>query len=72
MSITGDNKKIVEGGSEKDAFVVTFTNGALEQLNELKAFTKKTDLLEVIKFSIGVLERIKQNSGGKNNDKESS
>lgn len=60
MPLTGEDKKIKEGGEDKDAFVISFTNGALDQLNDLKAFFKKGDNLEIIKMGISFLQLLKE------------
>ncbi len=61
MSVNQRTEKITEDGQEKDAFVVTFTNGAKQQLQELQTFFKAPDLLEVVKLGISFLQRIKEN-----------
>lgn len=60
MPIVGENKKITEEGNEKDAFVVSFTNGALEQLGEFRDFFKQTNLEEVVKLAVSFLQQIRE------------
>ena len=67
MPLTGRELKKNEEGIEKDCLEVSFTNGALEQLKELKAHFDLKDLTEVVSSGIGVLQRIKEL-----NDKEKS
>lgn len=60
MPITGKQDQITEEGNEKTAFVVTFSNGALEQLETLKAHYNQADLTEVIKLGVSFLQQIKE------------
>lgn len=60
MPVTGKNQKIQEDGQEKDALVVSITNGAKTQLEELQTFFKAPDMLDVVKLGISVLQRIKE------------
>jgi hypothetical protein len=60
MPITGESKKITEEGTEKDAFQVSFTNGALVQLENLKNHFKQSDLTEAVKLGISFLQQIKE------------
>jgi len=60
MPVTGEEKKINENGIEKDAFILSFTNGAVGQLDELKSFFKKGDKLEIVKMAISFLQLMKE------------
>lgn len=60
MPIDGKDEKIYDNGVEKSAFVVTFTNGALDQLKEFSHFFEKSDLTEVIKLGVSFLQQIKE------------
>lgn len=60
MAITSEEKKVKEGEIERDAFVVTFTNGTLEQLEELRQYFKSNDKLELVKLGISVLQKAKE------------
>lgn len=60
MPVTSQNGKTTEDGQEKDALIVTFTNGAKQQLEDLQAFYKTPDNLEVIKLAIGLLQKFKE------------
>lgn len=65
MPIQGKNETIQEEGKEKDAFTVTFTNGAKQQISDLKQFFKQPDELELIKLAISLLENIREQQNGK-------
>lgn len=60
MSITQRNETIREDGRDKEALVVSFTNGAKQQLEELKNHFKASDLLEVVKLGVSFLQRLKE------------
>ena len=60
MPVTGKNEKVQEEGQEKDAYSVSFTNGAKEQLDELQRFFKASDATETVKLAISFLQRIKE------------
>ena len=68
MPLSGENKKINEDGTDKEAFVVSFTNGAKEQIESLKQHFKAPDELEIIKLGISVLQRIKEQEDKKGQD----
>lgn len=59
MPITGKSEKIQEEGQEKDATTISFTNGAKEQLEELRKHFNSPDFTEVVKLGISLLQRIK-------------
>ncbi len=65
MPIQGKNETIKEEGQDKDAFTVTFTNGAKQQINDLKDFFNQSDELELIKLAISLLENIREQHGNK-------
>ncbi len=60
MGLTGESKQIQEDGENKDAFVISFTNGALSQLQSLKDFLGADDPIEVVKVGISFLQKIKE------------
>lgn len=60
MSVNQRTEKVTEEGEEKEAFVVSFTNGAKQQLEELQAHFKTNDLLDVVKLGISFLQRVKE------------
>lgn len=60
MPINGTKNTINEEGQDKEAFVVTFTNGALQQLEDLRLHYSQPDLNEVIKLGISLLQQIKE------------
>lgn len=46
-------------GIDSKKFVVTFTNGSIEQIEELKNYFKLEECLDVIKLGISFLQRLK-------------
>jgi hypothetical protein len=60
MPITSENTTVNEDGQEKNGLTFTFTNGAKEQLEELKKFFKSPTELDVIKLGISVLQNFKE------------
>ena len=57
----------IENGEEKECLRLDFTNGALQQLEDLKAFIGAPETVEVIRTAIGLLQRIKDNETNKTN-----
>jgi hypothetical protein len=66
MPISGEEKKINEDSVEKDAVVISFTNGALQQLKDLSTFYKQSDLTELVKLGISFLQQVKEIDEKKN------
>lgn len=60
MPANSKTEKVQEDGKEKDALVFTFTNGAKEQIEELKAFFKSKTELDVLKTGISILANFKK------------
>lgn len=60
MSVTSEEKVIYENGENKDGVAVYFTNGALQQLQELKTFFNAPSDLDTIKIAISFLQQIKE------------
>lgn len=60
MSVTGEEKIIKENGEDKAGLAVYFTNGALQQLQELKGFFKSSTDLDTVKLAISFLQQIKE------------
>lgn len=60
MAITSQDRILNEGGTERKQFVVTFDNGTLEQIEELRAFFNQEDKLNVVKLAISLLQRTKE------------
>ena len=58
MPTKGTRKTINKDGVEKDAYSVTFTNGALEELEELQKRLKAPDLDSVLKVAIGITKQV--------------
>lgn len=65
MSVTAEEKTISENGEDKSGLAVYFTNGALQQLHELKEFFSAQSDLETVKLAISFLQRIKENETSK-------
>jgi hypothetical protein len=68
MAITGKKGEVIEGGAKKDALTVSFTNGALDQLESLKKFIGSDDPVEVIKVGIAFVQRAKERQANSPND----
>lgn len=62
MPQQGQKTTIEEEGQKKDAFQVTFTNGALAELEDLAKYFSTDDLTEVVKIAIGVVSKIKKDN----------
>jgi hypothetical protein len=60
MGITAQKTEITEGGEKKEALTISFTNGALEQLETLKEFIGTDDPVEVVKVGIAFIQRTKE------------
>jgi hypothetical protein len=58
---TTEEKKLVKNEDGKDTleYNFKFTNGAVEQLEELKKYFNKNELIEIIELGISVLQRAK-------------
>lgn len=67
MPVTGQKTEVMEGGAKKEALNVSFTNGALEQLETLKSFVGTDDPVEVIKVGIAFIQRAKEQQTKPNN-----
>lgn len=67
MPITSEKGKKNEEGIEKDSITFTFTNGAKDQLAELKEHFSQENELELIKLAISLLQKIKENEAKKDN-----
>lgn len=64
MPIQGQQTTTNEDGVDKDAYTVAFTNGALEELEQLKEKMHLPDLEAVVKLSIALLRRLEESSDG--------
>jgi hypothetical protein len=60
MPLNSEEKKVTEEGKDKNALMITFTNGALAQLEELKSFLKVNDKIDVIKFGMSMIQNLKE------------
>lgn len=59
MPANSKTEKVQEEGREKDALVFTFTNGAKEQIEELKDFFDSKTELDLINLGISILQNYK-------------
>ncbi|MEK7103532.1 MAG: hypothetical protein AAB870_04260 [Patescibacteria group bacterium] len=66
MPIISKIEKLAEDGIEKDAFVVSFTNGAKDQITDLKEFFEQKSEQELIELGISLLQRLKEQGGQQN------
>lgn len=62
MPIATETKEIKDGDQVKQILTVSFSNGALTQLELLKKFLGTDDPVEVIKVGIAMVQRAKENS----------
>ncbi len=60
MPVNIKHETIKEEGQDRAAIAITFTNGAKEQLSELKNYFKQEDELELIKLAISFLVNVKE------------
>ena len=70
MSVTSEEKTINENGENKAGLAVYFTNGAWQQLQELKAFFKTQTDLDAIKLGISFLQQVKESRESKKTDSD--
>ncbi|HSX15473.1 MAG TPA: hypothetical protein VLF40_01660 [Candidatus Saccharimonadales bacterium] len=68
MPATGQRTTVNEDGSEKDAYTVVFTNGALAELEELQQKIGANDTDAVIKTAIGLLKQVVENNRATHSD----
>jgi hypothetical protein len=52
--------KVKEDGTTQEVYTVEFTNGGIKQLEDLKEFFGRKDLVEIVQLGIGYLQRIKE------------
>ena len=60
MPVRGNLNTQNVDGEDQDTYTVTFTNGALKELEQLKDSMKAPDLDSVLQIAIGVLKRFQQ------------
>ena len=60
MPIEAEKKIIDEGGNIKHVLTISFSNGALDQLESLKRFLGTDDPVEVVKAGIAFVQRVKE------------
>ncbi len=68
MPVSGKNETIKEEGQDKQAFTVSFTNGAKEQIEELKKHFSASSELEIVKLGISILQNLKERDEKKANE----
>lgn len=61
MPIESEKKVEKVDGVDRDKLVLTFSNGALEQLSDLKKHFNLSDDTDVVKFGISMLQKFKEN-----------
>lgn len=59
MSLEHTRTKKIEDGQEKGCLRVDFTNGALAQLEDLKSLVGSNDPIDVVRYAIALMQRIK-------------
>lgn len=59
MALIGEEKTAKEEGLDKKKFHAIFDNGTLEQLEDLRAYFKQSDKVELVRLAISTLQRIK-------------
>jgi len=69
MPQQGKKTTVKEDGISKEAYTVAFTNGALEELEQLKKNLDAPDLDSVIRIAIGILRRIDETNESKHKPK---
>jgi len=70
MPIEEQHRQIKKEGIEKEEFTISFTNGSLEQIRELRDFFKIDDDLTVIKLGISILQKTKEAEERRNKKSE--
>ena len=71
MPHKGQKTTINEDGVEKPAYTIAFTNGALEELEQLQKKLGAPDLDSVVKVAIGILSHIEERNHGRTQPKVS-
>lgn len=64
MPLHGEKTTVNEDGVDKDAYTVTFTNGALKELEELQSSLKLDNVDKVLQVGIALLKRMKDLEDG--------
>ena len=60
MPYQAQKTTVNEDGRDKEALQVTFTNGALQELEDLAVYLKTNDLTEVVRIGIALLQNTKR------------
>lgn len=59
MPLDSSRTTKIEDGQEKECLRIDFTNGALQQLEDLKSLVKSDDAVDVIRSAISLMQKIK-------------
>ncbi len=70
MPVSMKKKAVREDDADKEAFVVSFTNGAKNQLEDLQHYFQLEQPLKVIELGISFLQRLKEAEEKKEQEKE--
>lgn len=62
MPVEHKTEMVGEGEDKKEVFSVSFTNGALEQLRELKKFFNAPDEVSVVKLGVSLMQKYIEDS----------
>lgn len=62
MGTQAQKTTVNENGEEKDALQITFTNGALAELEDLAKYLKTDDLVEVVRIGIALLNNTRRHT----------
>ena len=65
MPISIKQDTVTENGEQFDASIVTFTNGAKKQLEDLQKFFNMSDSVDVVKLGISILQGVYEKNSGK-------
>ena len=60
MPLHGEKTTVKEDGVDKDAYTITFTNGALAELEELQNSLNLEDVDTVLKVAIALLKKVEE------------
>lgn len=61
MAATGEKTtRTNDDGTTQEVLNVEFTNGGIKQLEELKQYFNKEDLVQVVQLGIAYLQRLKE------------
>ncbi len=70
MPVTNEKKmEMQEDGTEKEVLTLKFSNGALQQIEDLAKFIGTNDSVDVIKLGISFLQKVKEDKEKSNSEK---